>query len=79
MKPKKKGWDAWILISVVVVYMGILIIAPITALIKGTFQNGVSAIWQSITSTALLESLILSLKIALLVVLVQVIFGSLTA
>ncbi|MDY6867874.1 MAG: sulfate ABC transporter permease subunit [Chloroflexota bacterium] len=79
MKPKKKGWGAWILISVVVVYMGILIIAPITALIKGTFQNGVGAIWQSITSTALLESLILSLKIALLVVLVQVIFGSLTA
>ncbi len=79
MTQKKKGWGAWILILCVVGYMGVLIIAPLTALIRGAFQNGVNAVWCSITQTALLESLILSLEIALLVVLVQAIFGSLTA
>lgn len=79
MKQKKKGWGAWILIMLVVSYMGLLIVAPIFALIKGAFQNGIAAVWHSITSMALLNSLFLSLKIALLVVLVQAVFGSLTA
>jgi len=79
MNNNKIRLGAWILILLVIIYMGFLIIAPIFALIKGAFQNGFGAVWQSITATALLDSLFLSLKIALLVVLVQIIFGSLIA
>ncbi len=79
MNNNKKSIGAWLLILFVILYMGFLIIAPIFALIKGAFQNGLTAICRSITSRALLDSLILSLKIALLVVLVQTIFGSLIA
>ncbi len=79
MTPNNKSWGAWILILIVVAYMGVLIVAPIFALFKGAFQNGIRAVWQSLTSAVMLDSLFLSLKIALLVVLVQVLFGSLTA
>jgi len=79
VKQKRKGWGAWVLILLVVIYMAGLIIAPIAALIKGAFQNGIGTVWQSITQTALLESLVLSLEIALLVAVVQTLCGSLTA
>lgn len=79
MKQNKKGLGAWLLILLVVGYMGFLIIAPIFALFRGVLENGFLPIWHSITSPALLDSLLLSSKIALLVVLVQLLFGSLIA
>jgi sulfate transport system permease protein len=79
MNMGKKGLGGWILIGVVLIYLGFLIIAPISALISGAFQNGVDAVWQSLGSSALRQSLSLSLRIALLVVLVQVTFGSMVA
>jgi len=79
MNKDKKGLGAWTLILLVIIYMGFLIIAPIFALIKGAFQDSFDAFWQSLTSTAMLDSLWLSLKIALLVVFIQAIFGSLIA
>lgn len=79
MKNGKKGVGGWILIGVVLVYMGLLIVAPISALVSGAFQNGLDAVWQSLSSSALLQSLYLSLRISLLVVLVQALFGSMVA
>ncbi len=79
MNLKRKSIGAWLLILAVVFYMGFLILAPIISLIRGAFEEGLAAAWESITSPVLLEALILSLKIALLVVLVHAIFGSLVA
>lgn len=79
MNSSKKTLGAWILILIVVVYMGFLILAPIFALIRGAFQDGIAAAWEGVTSPALAEALLLSLKIAFLVVLVQAVFGSLVA
>jgi sulfate transport system permease protein len=79
MNQTKKNAGAWILILIVVVYMGFLILAPIIALIRGAFQDGFKAVWESVTSPVLGEALLLSLKIAVLVVLVQAVFGSLVA
>ena len=79
MNTDKKGLGGWILIGLVLVYMGFLIIAPISALITGALQNGLLAAWRSLISSVLMQSLMLSLRIALLVVLVQAIFGSMVA
>jgi len=79
MRPQRNGLGAWIMIGAVVVYMGFLIVAPITALIIGAFGDGLTAVWQGITSQAFLRSLWLSLRIALLVVLVQSVFGTMIA
>jgi len=79
MKVPKKGWRAWLLILLVVGYMGILIVAPIAALVAGAFQNGFAAVGQALASPALLDSLGLSLKIAAIVVIVQVVMGTIVA
>lgn len=75
----KKGLGAWLLIGLVILYMGFLLVAPITALIKGAFEEGIGPFIGSIISEAFCKSLLLSLEIAILVVTVQAIFGTLTA
>jgi sulfate transport system permease protein len=79
MNQLKKKSGAWLLIALVVCYMGFLIIAPIAALIKGAFEDGFQPVLQSLSSINLWQSILLSLKIALLVVLFQAIFGTIIA
>ncbi len=79
MNNVKKGVGAWALITLVILYMGFLIIAPIGALIKGTFESGLMPVLQSLSSPSLLAALWLSLKIALIVVSIQAIFGTVVA
>lgn len=79
MSQQKQGVGAWILIGLVIFYMGFLILAPIVSLVRGAFLEGLQAVSQSLFSPALLSSLALSLQIALIVVMVQVVFGSLVA
>ncbi|MEA3327499.1 MAG: sulfate ABC transporter permease subunit [Chloroflexota bacterium] len=79
MNHVKKGVGAWALILIVFLYMGFLILAPIGALIKGTFESGLMPVMQSLSSPSLLGALWLSLKIALIVVITQAIFGTVVA
>jgi len=67
------------LIILVVGYLAFLILAPIIALANGAFSGGLSAVMQAITSPALSQSLLLSLKIAIGVVFVQLLLGTLVA
>jgi len=67
------GLGAWLLMGLVILYMGFLLIAPITALIKGAFEEGITPVLGSLFSEAFLKSLLLSLEIAILVVGVQTI------
>jgi len=79
MKTNIRGWGGWLLLALVVVYVGFLIAAPIGSLVNGAFTSGLSEAWQSLTSEPFLQSVWLSIRIAVVVVLVQAIFGSLTA
>jgi len=79
MDKMKKGPGSWLLILIVIGYMGFLIIAPIAALIGGAFQDGISPILQSLTSNDFIQALWLSIKIAALVVIFQTMFGSIIA
>ncbi len=79
MKANVLSRGAWFLIAVVVLYIGFLIVAPISALVEGAFQEGLNPVWKSLTAQPFITALWLSLKIALLVVLVQAFFGSMVA
>jgi sulfate transport system permease protein len=74
-----KGWGKWLIISLVIIYAGILILGPIIALILGAFDQGLGHVIKTLGSPAFLEALWLSLKIALLVVAVQAILGTIVA
>lgn len=79
MAQGNKGWGAWILIGITVAYMGLLILAPISALVFGAIEDGVAALWRSISSQVFLQALSLSLQIAFVVVVCQTIFGTMIA
>jgi len=75
----RKTPTVWGLILAVVGYIAFLILTPILALIGGAFKGGLTAVLQGLTSPALFDSLRLSLLIAVVVVLIQMIFGTLVA
>jgi sulfate transport system permease protein len=79
MKTSAKGWGKWVIISLVIVYASILILGPIIALILGAFDQGLTPVFKTLSSNAFIEALWLSLKIALLVVGVQAVLGTVVA
>ena len=79
MKTNIRGWGGWLLLALVVVYVLFLIAAPLTALVQGAFQEGLPAAWQSLTAKPFMQGLWLSIQIAVAVVLVQTLFGTMTA
>jgi sulfate transport system permease protein len=79
MKTSAKGWGKWVIISLVIVYATILILGPIIALILGVFDQGLTPVFKTLSSNAFIEALWLSLKIALLVVGVQAVLGTVVA
>jgi sulfate transport system permease protein len=78
-KRKEGSIGPRLLILAVVTYVAVLIIAPLAALVSGAFENGFDGIVAALNSPDLWESFALSFQIAIIVVLVQVILGTVTA
>jgi len=57
----------------------VLILAPIGALIYGAFEEGILAIFNALTQPEVLEAFWLTIKISLVVVAVQLVFGTIIA
>ena len=76
---KSLGAGAWILISVVLIYLFILMIAPIAALIAGTLRDGIAGLLAALVNTDFHTSFLLTLKISLLVTIIQAVLGTITA
>lgn len=74
-----EAWRRWLLIAVVLGYVGLLIIAPLAALVAGAFAEGIGAIFTALSDPDVLSSFWLTLQISLIVVVVHVIFGTITA
>jgi sulfate transport system permease protein len=73
---------AWIrrtLITIVIAYVGVLILAPIGALVVGAFEGGLGAILASLIQPDVLSAFWSTLLISLFVVLVHSIFGTMVA
>jgi sulfate transport system permease protein len=67
------------LILAVWVFIGILIIAPVTALILGTFRLGMQPVLDALSSADFLRSFLLTVEISLLVAAIQGVLGSMMA
>jgi sulfate transport system permease protein len=63
----------------VLLYVGVLILAPIGALIAGAFEEGLRAILEALKQPDVLAAFWLTIQISLIVVLVQLVFGTLVA
>lgn len=75
-RTKRGGWHRWLLIGTVVVYMGILIIAPLAALAVGAFEKGVGAIGTALSDPDVLGAFWRTFIISIIVVLIHGAFGT---
>ena len=73
------AWTRRILIGIVLLYVGVLILAPIGALIAGAFEEGLRAILEALKQPDVLAAFWLTIQISLIVVIVQLVFGTLVA
>lgn len=74
---KNKGkWAGWALITVVILYVSILILAPLTALTFGALEQGIGAVFNSFSQPFVLTSFWNTLWISLIVVILHAVFGT---
>lgn len=74
-----QSWVRRALIGLVFVYLGLLIIAPIIALVAGAFQEGAAAVVEALLEPEVLAAFWRTLWISLIVVIVHAVFGTLVA
>lgn len=72
-------WRRRLLIGMVVTYVSVLILVPMTALFPGAFSEGIGAVVVALSDPALWSAFGLTLGIALICVLVHTVFGTLFA
>jgi sulfate/thiosulfate transport system permease protein len=72
-------WIRRVLIAIVITYVGFLILAPIGALAIGAFQEGLGAVVAAITQPDVIHAFGITLLISLIVVVIQMIFGTIVA
>lgn len=65
----------WILIAVVLFYLGIFLIVPLTCILMNAFSQGIKSYWQAITEPDALSAIGLTLLTALIAVPLNLIFG----
>ncbi len=75
----KEKWISGVLIALVVVYVSVLVVAPLAALTFGAFEKGLGAIIEALGDRYVLTSFWNTLWISLVVVTVHAIFGTVVA
>lgn len=65
--------------SLMFLYLGLLILLPIAAITVASLENGVTALWENITSRQALFALRLTLTTATIMMVINVVMGTLTA
>src|SRR5688500_11163231 len=76
------SWDLigrYLLISLVFAYVGILVLSPLVALLYGAFSQGLAPILATLTSAEVLRAFGLTLRIAVICVVVHSLFGTAVA
>ena len=79
MERNKGKWAGWALITIVIVYVSVLIVAPLAALTFGAFEQGIGAVFNSFSKPFVLTSFWNTLWISLVVVIIHAVFGTVVA
>lgn len=74
-----RSWVAWLLIAVVLAYLGVLIVAPVITIVTGAFENGVQPVLAELTSPDALSALKLTFILTALATFINTTLGVLIA
>lgn len=75
----RRRWLRRVLVTIVLVYVGILIVAPIAGLIVGALADGLGPVLATFQDPQVQKAFGLTLRISFLVVMIQAVFGTLVA
>lgn len=75
----RKKWVEWLMIAIVFGYVAFLIIAPLVALTSSAFERGIDAVFSALAHPLTLKAFWNTLWIALLVVIIHSVFGTIVA
>jgi sulfate transport system permease protein len=75
----RRRWLRRVLVTIVLVYVGVLIVAPIAGLLAGALADGLGPILATFQDPQVLKAFGLTLRISLLVVVIQAVFGTAVA
>lgn len=76
---RRVDWKRWLLITIVVAYVTILVVAPISSLVAGAFERGLGPVTKALSQPDVLAAFWLTLWISLLTVVVHATCGTVTA
>lgn len=76
---RRRAWGRRLLITLVMVYVSVLIIAPLARLVIGAFADGVTPILRALSQPDVLSAFRSTLLISLITVIFHAIFGTATA
>lgn len=76
---RSRRWLRRVLVSVVLVYVGVLIVAPLAGLLYGALAEGLDAIAATFRDPQVQKAFGLTLRISFLVVAIQAVFGTAVA
>lgn len=77
-RPARSFWQ-WVLIGIVLVYAGVLLLAPLIAIITGAFEDGIAPVLQAITAPDALAALRLTFFLAILASIINAVLGIVVA
>jgi sulfate transport system permease protein len=72
-------WGKWGLRATAILYLGFMLVLPLSAILQNGFAHGLLAFWNDITNPTAFAALRLTLTLALLVTLINAVMGTLTA
>ena len=72
-------WGKWGLRMTAVLYLGFMLVLPLSAILKNGFAHGIASFWNDITNPTAFAALRLTLQLALFVTLINAVMGTLTA
>ncbi len=75
----RRRWLRRVLVTIVLVYVGILIVAPIAGLVAGALADGLGPVLATFQDPQVQKAFGLTLRISLLVVVIQAVFGTAVA
>ncbi|MDX2077304.1 MAG: sulfate ABC transporter permease subunit [bacterium] len=79
MKERNLSLGGILLLLAVLIYAGVLLLAPVVALISNTFQDGFDPFWKAITDGEALGTLWLSVRLAVIASMFNAIIGVMVA
>lgn len=76
---RRSAWGRYLLIAIVLLYIGILIFAPLLRLVIGAFSQGIQPIIDALSDPSALEAFWLTLWTSVIVTVIQAVFGTIVA